>query len=281
MLRTDPDPLPRRRTDPGTGYARAVQPIMASAITTDGSGLEAGAVTIDSNGFAMPAYRARPAGGERLPIILVVSEIFGVHEHIADVARRFARLGYLAIAPELFVRQGDAKAIADIDTLFATTISKVPDAQVASDLDAAVAWAATQGGDTARLGVTGFCWGGRQTWLYSAHNPAVRAGVAWYGRLTGVTNERQTAHPVTRAADLKAPVLGLYGGADTGIPLDTVEAMRLALAAGSEAAQRSEIVVYPEAKHAFFADYRPSYDPPSAADGWQRCVSWLRAHGAA
>ena len=207
MLRTDPDPLPRRRTDPGTGYARAVQPIMASAITTDSSGLEAGAVTIDSNGFAMPAFRARPAGGERLPIILVVSEIFGVHEHIADVARRFARLGYLAIAPELFVRQGDAKAIADIDTLFATIISKVPDAQVASDLDAAVAWAATQGGDTARLGVTGFCWGGRQTWLYAAHNPAVRAGVAWYGRLTGATNERQTAHPIERAAALLAPVL--------------------------------------------------------------------------
>jgi len=281
MLRTDPDPLPRRRTDPGTGYARAVQPIMASAITTDSSGLEAGAVTIDSNGFAMPAYRARPAGGERLPIILVVSEIFGVHEHIADVARRFARLGYLAIAPELFVRQGDAKAPADIDTLFATIISKVPDAQVASDLDAAVAWAATQGGDTARLGVTGFCWGGRQTWLYSAHNPAVRAGVAWYGRLTGVTNERQTAHPVTRAAELKAPVLGLYGGADTGIPLDTVEAMRVALATGSDAAKRSEIVVYPDAKHAFFADYRPSYDAASAADGWQRCIAWLRAHGVA
>jgi carboxymethylenebutenolidase len=281
MLRTDPDPLPRRRTDPGTGYARAVQPVTASAITTESSGLEAGTVTIDSNGFPMPAYQARPAGGERLPIVLVISEIFGVHEHIADVARRFARLGYLAIAPELFVRQGDAKAIDDIDTLFATIISKVPDAQVASDLDAAVAWAATQGGDTARLGVTGFCWGGRQTWLYSAHNPAVRAGVAWYGRLTGVTNERQTAHPVTRAAELKAPVLGLYGGADTGIPLDTVEAMRVALASGSEAAKRSEIVVYPEAKHAFFADYRPSYDAPSAADGWQRCLAWLRAHGAA
>jgi len=197
------------------------------------------------------------------------------------VARRFARLGYLAIAPELFVRQGDAKAVADIDTLFATIISKVPDAQVASDLDAAVAWAATQGGDTARLGVTGFCWGGRQTWLYAAHNPAVRAGVAWYGRLTGDTNERQTAHPVTRAAELKAPVLGLYGGADTGIPLDTVEAMRVALASGSEAAKRSEIVVYPEAKHAFFADYRPNYDAPSAADGWQRCLAWLRTHGAA
>ena len=282
MLRTDPDPLPRRPADPGTGYARAVQPVAASAITTSSEGLEAGAVTIDSNGFAMPAYRARPAGGERLPIILVISEIFGVHEHIADVARRFAKQGYLAIAPELFVRQGDAKAIADIDTLFATIISKVPDAQVASDLDAAVAWAAkSQGGDTARLGVTGFCWGGRQTWLYAAHNPAVRAGVAWYGRLTGPTNERQTAHPVARAAELKAPVLGLYGGADTGIALDTVEAMRVALASDSEAAKQSEIVVYPEAKHAFFADYRPSYDAASAADGWQRCLAWLRAHGAA
>jgi len=284
MLRTDPDPLPRPRVapeTPGSGFARAVQPIVATAVATGTEGLVAGPVTIDSNGFAMPAYRAMPAGGEHLPIVLVVSEIFGVHEHIADVARRFARHGWMAIAPELFVRQGDAKAPSDIDTLFATIVSKVPDAQVMSDLDASVAWAASQGGDTARLGVTGFCWGGRQTWLYAAHNPAVRAGVAWYGRLTGATNERQTAHPIERAAALQAPVLGLYGGADTGIPLDTVEAMRLALEAGSEAAKRSEIVVYPEAKHAFFADYRPSYDPAAAADGWQRCLGWLRAHGAA
>ena len=281
MLRTDLDPLPRLRADPGSGFARAVQPIAATAVATGSEGLEAGPVTIDSNGFPMPAYRARPADGERWPIVLVVSEIFGVHEHIADVARRFARHGWLAIAPELFVRQGDAKAAVDIDTLFATIVSQVPDAQVMSDLDAAVAWAAGQGGDTARLGVTGFCWGGRQTWLYAAHNAAVRAGVAWYGRLTGATNERQTAHPLELAASLKAPVLGLYGGADTGIPLDTVDAMRLALEAGSEAAKRSEIVVYPEAKHAFFADYRPSYDPASAADGWQRCLDWLRAHGAA
>ena len=284
MLRTDLDPLPRPRIDPeppGRGFARAVQPITAAAIATGTEGLVAGPVMIDSNGFAMPAYRAMPAGGEHLPIVLVISEIFGVHEHIADVARRFAQHGYLAIAPELFVRQGDAKAPSDIDTLFATIVSKVPDAQVMSDLDASVAWAAAHGGDTARLGVTGFCWGGRQTWLYAAHNPAVRAGVAWYGRLTGATNERQTAHPTERAAALQAPVLGLYGGADTGIPLDTVEAMRLALAAGSEAAKRSEIVVYPEAKHAFFADYRPSYDPAAAADGWQRCLGWLRAHGAA
>jgi len=284
MLRTDLDPLPRPRAapePPGSGFARAVQPIVATAVATGTEGLVVGPVTIDSNGFAMPAYRAMPAGGEHLPIILVVSEIFGVHEHIADVARRFARHGWMAIAPELFVRQGDAKAPSDIDTLFATIVSKVPDAQVMSDLDASVAWAASQGGDTARLGVTGFCWGGRQTWLYAAHNPAVRAGVAWYGRLTGATNERQTAHPIERAAALLAPVLGLYGGADTGIPLDTVEAMRLALAAGSEAAKRSEIVVYPEAKHAFFADYRPSYDPAAAADGWQRCLGWLRSHGAA
>jgi len=284
MLRSDPDPLPPPRVapePPGSGFARAVPPIVATAVATGTEGLVAGPVTIDSNGFAMPAYRAMPAGGEHLPIILVVSEIFGVHEHIADVARRFARHGWMAIAPELFVRQGDAKAPSDIDTLFATIVSKVPDAQVMSDLDASVAWAASQGGDTARLGVTGFCWGGRQTWLYAAHNPAVRAGVAWYGRLTGATNERQTAHPIERAAALLAPVLGLYGGADTGIPLDTVEAMRVALSTGSDAATRSEIVVYPEAKHAFFADYRPSYDAASAADGWQRCLGWLRAHGVA
>jgi carboxymethylenebutenolidase len=284
MLRNDlaiPPRLRKEAAPPGQGFAVAVAPVASSAVATSTEGLQAGAVTIDSNGFAMPAYRARPAKGERFPIVLVISEIFGVHEHIADVARRFAKHGYLAIAPELFVRQGDAKAIADIDTLFATIVSKVPDAQVASDLDAAVAWAATQGGDTARLGVTGFCWGGRQTWLYAAHNPAVRAGVAWYGRLAGPTNERQTAHPIERAAVLKAPVLGLYGGADTGIPLDTVEAMRVVLSTGSEAAQRSEIVVYPEAKHAFFADYRPSYDAASAADGWQRCLGWLRQHGVA
>ena len=284
MLRTDPDLLPRRRVEPappGTGFAAAVQPITATAIATGVEGLEAGPVSIASSGLAMPAYRARPAGGERLPVILVISEIFGVHEHIADVARRFAKLGYLAIAPELFVRQGDAKAPVDIDTLFATVVSKVPDAQVLGDLDAAVAWAERHGGDTSRLGVTGFCWGGRQTWLYAAHNAQVRAGVAWYGRLSGATNERQSAHPVDRAAALRAPVLGLYGGADTGIPLDTVAAMRTALAAGGDAARRSEIVVYPEAKHAFFADYRPSYDPAAAADGWQRCLGWLRRHGVA
>jgi len=282
MLRTDPDLLPRRRVEPalpGTGFAAAEQPITASAIATGVEGLEAGPVSIASNGFAMPAYRARPAGGGRLPVILVVSEIFGVHEHIADVARRFAKLGYLAIAPELFVRQGDAKAPLDIDTLFATVVSKVPDAQVLGDLDAAVAWAAGQGGDTTRLGVTGFCWGGRQTWLYAAHNPAVRAGVAWYGRLTGDKDAVRPRHPMDVVAELKAPVLGLYGGQDQGIPTASVEAMQKALAAGGKVARRCEIRLYPDAGHAFFADYRPSYRPDDAADGWKRLLAWFKANG--
>jgi len=283
MLRTDLDPAPALTSARGTGvgFAVAMQPVAAHTIVTDTAGLVAGEVTIKVGDFDLPAYRARPEGDGRFPIVVVVSEIFGVHEHIADVARRFAKLGYLAVAPELFVRQGDAKATSDVNTLFATIISKVPDAQVMGDIDASIAWAKANGGDGARLGVTGFCWGGRITWLYAAHNPALKAGVAWYGRLVGATSPLQPAFPIDVVDRLHAPVLGLYGGADTGIPLDTVEAMRLALAAGSEAAKRSEIVVYPEAKHAFFADYRPSYDPAAAADGWQRCLGWLRSHGAA
>jgi len=280
MLRTDLDNVPAN-APASHDFAAAVQPVASTTITTDATGLVAGEVRIPAGDIEMPAYRAMPAGGRALPVVIVVSEIFGVHEHIADVARRFARLGYLAIAPELFVRQGDAKAAVDIDTLFATIISKVPDAQVMSDIDAGVAWAGKNGGDLAKLGITGFCWGGRITWLYAAHSRAVKAGVAWYGRLAGVKNERQTGHPVDAAASLHAPVLGLYGGADAGIPLDTVEAMKLALAAGSAAAKRSEFVVYPEAKHAFYADYRPNYDPAAAADGWHRCLDWLRANGVA
>ena len=284
MLRTDSDLLPVQRTGsaaPGSSFAAAVLPVEASVIATDSEGLVAGSIVIAAGAFEVPAYRAMPAAGVALPIVIVVSEIFGVHEHIADVARRFAKRGYLAIAPELFVRQGDAKAAVDIDTLFATIVSKVPDAQVMADLDAAVAWAAGHGGDGARLGVTGVCWGGRITWLYAAHHPAVKAGVAWYGRLAGVKTERQTAHPVDLAGTLHSPVLGLYGGADAGIPLDTVEAMKQALAQGSTAARRSEIVVYPDAKHAFYADYRPNYDKAAAEDGWKRCLDWLRGHGVA
>lgn len=265
----------------GAGFAAAVQPVGSHTIATDATGLVAGAVTVSAGDFAMPAYRARPEGDGPFPIVLVVSEIFGVHEHIADVVRRFARLGYLAIAPELFVRQGDAKAAVDIPTLFASVVSKVPDAQAMSDLDACVAWAAKNGGDVGRLGATGFCWGGRITWLYTAHNAQVKAGVAWYGRLVGPTSALQPRQPVDAAAALQAPVLGLYGGADTGIGLDTVEQMKTALAAGSDAARQSEFVVYPTAQHAFYADYRPSYDEVAARDGWQRCQAWFETHGVA
>jgi carboxymethylenebutenolidase len=247
-------------------------------VQTDTEGLVAGPVTIPLGSFELPAYRAAPADRKNPPVLLVASEIFGVHEHIADVARRFAKQGYLAIAPELFVRQGDAKGHTDIPTLMAEVVSKVPDAQVMSDLDACVAWAGEQGGDTSRLGITGFCWGGRIVWLYSAHNPALRAGVAWYGRLVGQPGPLQPKRPVDVAAQLQAPVLGLYGGQDQGIPLDTVEQMKAALAQGSGAARASQIVVYPDAPHAFHADYRPSYRKDAALDGWNRCLEWLRNH---
>lgn len=283
MLRSELDSVPSTVAAGGTGvgFAAAMQPVAAHTITTDAARLVAGEVTIAAGDFALPAYRARPEGDGPFPIVVVVSEIFGVHEHIADVARRFARLGYLAVAPELFVRQGDAKATSDIDTLFATIISKVPDEQVMADLDASVAWATANDGDPARLGITGFCWGGRVTWLYAAHNPALKAGVAWYGRLVGATSPLQPAHPIDVVAHLHAPVLGLYGGADTGIPLESVERMKAALAKGSDAARRSQFIVYPQAQHAFHADYRPNYDEAAAHDGWQRCLDWLRANGVA
>ena len=266
----------------GVGYAAAVLPTLAqTAVKTSADGLTAGEVTIDVNGFKMPAYRAAPAGKTGLPVVLVLSEIFGVHEYIADTARRFARAGYLAIAPELFVRQGDAKAASDIAKLMSEVIGKVPDAQVLGDLDATVKWAAAHGGDTGKLGVTGFCWGGREVWLYAAHNPAVKAGVAWYGRLVGQASELTPKHPVDIAASLHGPVLGLYGGADTGIPLDTIDKMKSALAAGSAAAKASNFVVYPDAPHAFHADYRPSFRKEPAEDGWKRALAWFRQNGVA
>jgi carboxymethylenebutenolidase len=290
MLESDVDsltptrPFNRRdfvRTAVGSGFAAAVLPVSAQTITTDTAGLTAGPVTIDSGGFAMPAYRAAPAGKTQLPVILVVSEIFGVHEHIADVARRFAKQGYLAIAPELFVRQGNAKAPQEISRLMADIVDKVPDEQVMRDLDASVAWAKANGGDTSRLGVTGFCWGGRITWLFDAHNPGVKAAVAWYGRLVGNGTPLTPRHPVDLAGQLHGPVLGLYGGADPGIPQDTIEKMKAALAQGSAAAKKSEFVVYPDTPHAFNADYRPSYRKAAAEDGWKRCLAWLKANGVA
>lgn len=259
-----------------TGFALAVQPVSAKAIATDTQGLVAGAVKIPVQDGEIPAYRAQPHTGENFPIVLVIQEIFGVHEHIQDVVRRFAKLGYLAIAPELFVRQGDVAKLSNVDEI-RSIVAKVPDAQVISDLDATVDWAVKSAkGNATRLGITGFCWGGRITWLYAAHNPQVKAGVAWYGRLVGNDTELTPKHPVDVASILTVPVLGLYGGKDTGIPLDTVEQMRDRLKSSSS---KSEIIVYPDAAHAFFADYRPSYREREALDGWKKLQAWFKQHG--
>jgi carboxymethylenebutenolidase len=259
-----------------TGFALAVQPISAKTIATNAKGLVAGAVKIPVKDGEIPAYRAMPAKRGTFPIVLVIQEIFGVHEHIQDVCRRFAKLGYVAIAPQLFVRQGDVLKLSNVDEI-RKVVAKVPDAQVLSDLDATVNWAAKSAkGNAEKLAITGFCWGGRITWLYSAHNPQVKAGVAWYGRLVGNATELTPKHPVDIASALNVPILGLYGGKDTGITLDTVEQMRDRLKSSSS---KSEIVVYPDAPHAFFADYRPSYREKEAKDGWKRLQAWFKQHG--
>jgi carboxymethylenebutenolidase len=261
-----------------TGFALAVQPVSAQTITTDTKGLVAGEVMIPVAGGEIPAYRAMPETGKSFPVVLVVQEIFGVHEHIKDICRRFAKLGHLAIAPELYSRQGDVSKLTNVNEIVSKVVSKVPDAQVMSDLDAAVAFAKRASkGDTNKLAITGFCWGGRIVWLYSAHNRQLKAGVAWYGRLVGTPDELHPKHPVDVAAQLNAPVLGLYGGKDQGIPQDTVEKMRSAINA---AGGKSEIVVYPEAGHGFNADYRPGYDKSAAEDGMRRLKDWFKKYGA-
>ena len=259
-----------------TGFALATHPVAAqTTISTDAQGLEAGEIKIKSGEAEIPAYRAMPAAGGPFPVVLVVQEIFGVHEHIKDVCRRLAKAGYMAIAPELYARQGDVSKLSSIDEI-RPIVAKVPDQQVMGDLDAAVTYAVSSGkGNGDKLAITGFCWGGRITWLYAAHNPRVKAGIAWYGRLVGQASELNPKHPVDVAADLKAPVLGLYGGADTGIPLDTVDKMRAACSAAGKAC---EIVVYEGAPHAFHADYRPSYRKDPAEDGWRRATAWFRQH---
>lgn len=264
-------------TSLGAGFALAVQPVMAqTAIKTDDAGLLAGEIKVPVKDGEMVAYRAMPKGANKPPVVLVVSEIFGVHEYIKDVCRRFAKLGYCAIAPELFARQGDPRSYTSIPEILEKITSKTPDALVMSDLDACVAWAAGKGADTNRLAITGFCWGGRISWLYSAHNPQLKAAVAWYGRLVGQVTENTPKHPTDLVGQLKAPVLGLYGGLDTGIPLETVEGMEKALTQGSVAAKASEIHVYDNAPHAFHADYRPSYHKAEAEDGWARMQAWFR-----
>jgi len=265
----------------GAGFALAVQPVMAqTAITTDSEGLTAGEVQVPTADGNMPAYRAQPAQGSHFPVILVVQEIFGVHEYIKDTCRRLAKLGYQAIAPELYARQGDPRQYTAIPDILANVVSKVPDSQVMADLDACVAWAKANGGDIQRLGVTGFCWGGRITWLYAAHNPGVKAGVAWYGRLTSPASDMAPRHPLDVAGELNAPVLGLYGGQDAGIPQATVANMKSALAGSANPPSKaSAIHVYPDAPHAFHADYRPSYRKTEAEDGWRRMSAWFRKHG--
>lgn len=259
----------------GTGFAAAVLPVTAQTITTDTTGLEAGSVTIPVGDFQMPAYRAQPAGKKNLPVILVASEIFGVHEHIADVCRRLAKQGYLAIAPELFVRHGNAGSYTDIPKLISEVVGKASDAQVNGDLDATVAWAAANGGDVSRLGITGFCWGGRTTWSYAAHNPKVAAAVAWYGPVARSYFAGDKSI-IDRAASIKTPVLGLYGAADGGIPVDTLTQLEAALKAAGNT--QCEFVVYPDTPHAFYADYRPSYRKAAADDAWGRALAWFKRH---
>lgn len=263
------------------GFAKLVQPIASTTITTDTQGLTAGEVQVQTMTGPVPAYRALPDRDGKFPVVLVVQEIFGVHEHIKDVCRRLAKLGYFAIAMDLYHRHGDVTQFTDNQEIFAKVVNHVPDSQVMSDLDASVVYAAATGrADTARLGITGFCWGGRITWTYCVHNPKVKAAVAWYGRLVAPQKAAlQPAYPIELAPHLKVPVLGLYGGADAGIPVEHVDQMRAALkAAGNDS---SEIVVYDGAPHAFYADYRPSYRKEAAEDGWRRMQDWFKKHGVA
>jgi len=267
----------------GHGFALATLPIAGSALATGADGLEAGDVQIPTAAGSIAGYRARPAGDpkRKAPVLLVVHEIFGVHEHIKDLCRRFAKHGYFAIAPDLFARQGDPTKFTDVKQLMQEIVSKAPDAQVAGDLDATVAWASRQAGaDVARLGITGFCWGGRTTWLYAAHQPALKAAVAWYGRVVGDRDPLHPKNPVDLVADLKAPVLGLYGGKDQGISAESLEQMKTALREShNPIAERCQLYVYPEAGHAFAADYRPSYRKVDAEDGFKRLYGWLKQYG--
>jgi carboxymethylenebutenolidase len=259
-----------------TGFTLAAGPVMAqTAIITDTEGLTAGDISVPTADGAMPAYRAQPAGAEHPPVVLVVHEIFGVHEYIKDICRRLAKSGYMGIAPELYARYGDASKLKDVQDALALA-AKAPDAQVTSDLDACVAWAKASGGNLDRLGITGFCRGGRTVWLYAAHQPLLKAAVSWYGQIDGAPNASMPRWPLDVAGELKAPVLGLYGAQDQGIPLSDVDALRDAIA---KAGGKSEIRVYPDAGHAFHADYRPTYRKAAAEDGWKRMLDWFKGHG--
>jgi carboxymethylenebutenolidase len=272
--------VPNRRefllTKLTAGFALAVQPVAAATITTDTKGITAGEVKIPTSDGEMPGYRAMPAKGSNFPTVIVIQEIFGVHEHIKDICRRLAKGGYMGVAPELYARQGDVSQMSDIQQIIREVVSKVPDSQVMSDLDATADWAAKNNGNPSELAVTGFCWGGRIVWMYAAHSDRLKAGVAWYGRLTTPSNEMSPINPIDVADKLKAPVLGLYGGKDTGIPMESVEKMQEALKA---AGGKSQILTYPEAPHGFHADYRDSYREVDAKQAWQRMLIWFKKNG--
>jgi carboxymethylenebutenolidase len=258
------------------GFALAVLPVSAETITTDAKGLTVGEVKIPVPDGSIPGYRAMPAAGGPFPTILVVQEVFGVHEHIKDICRRLAKVGYFAVAPALYAREGDVVGMSDIKQIL-QVVAKVPERQVESDLDATVAWARSTGkADTSKLGIVGFCWGGRQVWLYAAHNSNLKAGVSWYGVLQRPKTDMTPDNPIDLVPRINAPVLGLYGGADPGIPVTQIDEFKSALNA---AGKPSEIIVYPNTPHGFNADYRPSYRPQQAKDGWKRMLAWFKQHG--
>jgi carboxymethylenebutenolidase len=281
VIRTSQKYLTRRGFVVGSlvaGFALAVYPVSAGTITTDSNALVAGEIKIPVDGGDIPGYRAMPAAGGSFPTMLVVHEIFGVHEHIKDICRRLAKLGYFAVAPALFAREGDVVRMTDVQQIM-QVVAKVPDRQVASDLDSTVVWAKSTGhANTQKLGIVGFCWGGCQVWLYCSHNPSLRAGVAWYGLLRRPSTELTPKSPLDLANQIDTPVLGLYGGADAAIPISQIDQMRIDLKTGGKP---SEIVVYPDTPHGFNADYRPSYRPQQARDGWKRMEAWFRDHGVA
>jgi carboxymethylenebutenolidase len=263
-------------------YAAAVSPIAAqTVIHTDNKGLVVGEVDIPVSDGQIPAYRAMPEKGKKFPVVLVIHEIFGVHEWIQDVCRRFAKLGYMAIAPALYSRQGDVHHLPDPPTLQRNIFSKIPDTQVNSDLDSTLEWAGKNHGDTKHASITGFCWGGRVVWMYSEHNPHIKAGAAWYGRVASTPNSPvnpvQPTNPIDHVKDLKVPIIGFYGGLDTGITQDSLNQMKTALNA---AHAKYDINVYPDAKHGFFADYRDSYNQKAAEDAWPKLLAWFKKYGA-
>ena len=274
------EPFTRRSfmaTAVGAGFALATLPISAqTVIRTDSEGLVAGDIKVPAADRELPGYRAMPAGGSKLPTVLVIHEIFGVHEYIRDVCRRLAKAGYLAVAVDMYIRHGETAKMTNVQDILAGPVAEASDAEHMADLDATATRAAKNGGDPGRLAVTGFCRGGRTTWLYAAHNPNLKAAVAWYGHWEGPPSAKRPKWPSDLVDQLKAPVLGLYAGKDQGITSDQVEDMLAALA---KAGSKSQVHVYPDAPHAFHADYRPTYRKEPAEDGWQRLLAWLKQNG--